>query len=106
MRLELWDLLGGFDERFDLQVAVLVNLDTYARAIELPDVKRVLLIGEGTFHQLHGGIATNTPPEQTRTTGRDGRANTRKSAAVPMPFPIRDSRPRMLEPCRARLSFI
>jgi hypothetical protein len=64
MRRELWDLLGGFDERFDLPGGGLVNLDTYARAIELPDVKRVLLIGEGTFHQLHGGIATNTPPEQ------------------------------------------
>jgi hypothetical protein len=63
MRRELWDRLGGMDERFDLPGGGLVNLDIYVRAIELPDVQRVLLLGEGTFHQLHGGVATNLAPE-------------------------------------------
>lgn len=29
------------------------------RACELPDTKLITLLGEGTFHQVHGGIATN-----------------------------------------------
>jgi len=58
---QTWDLLGGMDERFDSPGGGLVNLDTMNRAWELPDAKPVLLLGEGTFHQFHGGIATNAP---------------------------------------------
>lgn len=60
LRRELWELLGGFDERFDLPGGGLVNLDTYRRALELPNAQPVVLLGEGTFHQIHGGIATNS----------------------------------------------
>jgi hypothetical protein len=59
-----WDQLGGMDERFDAPGGGLVNLDMYSRAMELPDAQLVLLLGEGTFHQLHGGIATNVSPEE------------------------------------------
>jgi glycosyltransferase involved in cell wall biosynthesis len=54
-----WDLLGGVDERFDAAGGGFVNLDTLTRALELPDSELVILLGEATFHQLHGGIATN-----------------------------------------------
>src|ERR1700689_3396410 len=54
-----WDRLGGIDERFDAPGGGYVNLDTLARAMELPDSELVVLLGEATFHQLHGGIATN-----------------------------------------------
>jgi tetratricopeptide (TPR) repeat protein len=64
MRRELWDLLQGLDERFDFPGGGLVNLDTYARALEIPNSQQVLLLGEGTFHQVHGGVATNRHPEQ------------------------------------------
>jgi tetratricopeptide (TPR) repeat protein len=64
MRRELWTMLHGLDERFDCPGGGLVNLDTYARALELPNAQRVLLLGEGTFHQVHGGVATNKHPEQ------------------------------------------
>ncbi|MGH8474252.1 MAG: glycosyltransferase, partial [Methylococcales bacterium] len=64
MRRELWDQLEGMDEGFDAPGGGLVNLDTYSRAIELPDAQLVLLLGEGTFHQLHGGIATNASPDE------------------------------------------
>jgi hypothetical protein len=57
----LWDELGGYDERFVSPGGGLVNLDTYARACALPDSQLVLLLGEGTFHQVHGGVATNAP---------------------------------------------
>ena len=55
----LWEELGGFDERFAAPGGGLVNLDTYARACELPDTELITLLGEGSFHQVHGGIATN-----------------------------------------------
>ena len=54
-----WDVLGGVDERFDAPGGGYVNLDTLARAIELPSSELVILLGEATFHQIHGGIATN-----------------------------------------------
>ncbi len=63
LRRELWELLGGVDERFDAPGGGLLNLDTYRRAGDLPGAELVILLGEGTFHQLHGGIATNAPVE-------------------------------------------
>jgi glycosyl transferase family 2 len=60
---EMWDLLGGLDERFDLPGGGLVNLDTWCRALALPGTEQVILLGEGTFHQLHGSIATNATPQ-------------------------------------------
>ena len=39
-----------------------VNLDLWCRALELPGIRPVVLLGEGTFHQLHGGVATNAAP--------------------------------------------
>jgi hypothetical protein len=64
MRRNSWNELGGMDERFDAPGGGLLNLDTYSRAMELSEAQLVLLLGEGTFHQLHGGIATNVSPEQ------------------------------------------
>jgi glycosyltransferase involved in cell wall biosynthesis len=51
--------LGGVDERFNLPGGGLVNLDTFKRAVEAPSVTPVQIIGEGSFHQLHGGTTTN-----------------------------------------------
>jgi glycosyltransferase involved in cell wall biosynthesis len=59
MRKPLWDELGGFDDRFQTLGGGYVNLDTLARAVALPEVTVVTLLGEGTFHQVHGGVATN-----------------------------------------------
>jgi Glycosyl transferase family 2 len=64
LKRQLWDALQGMDERFDAPGGGLVNLDMFDRALALPDAQLVILLGEGTFHQLHGGIATNGPPEQ------------------------------------------
>jgi hypothetical protein len=61
LRREFWDLLDGLDERFDFPGAGLLNLDIFSRAIESPDAQLVILSGEATFHQLHGGTNTNAP---------------------------------------------
>jgi tetratricopeptide (TPR) repeat protein len=55
----MWDLLGGVDERFDAPGGGLVNLDVFRRAVETPKARLVVLLGEASFHQTHGGIATN-----------------------------------------------
>ena len=61
LRRETWTALSGVDERFDLAGGGFLNLDTLRRAIELPESELVILLGEGTFHQVHGGISTNVP---------------------------------------------
>ncbi len=53
-----FDALGGFDERFASRGGGYVNLDFYARSMELPDAELFVTPGEGTFHQFHGGITT------------------------------------------------
>ena len=66
LRRELWDLLGGFDERFDAPGGGLVNLDSFSRIFEWSDAKLVILLGEATFHQLHNGTNTNALPDRQR----------------------------------------
>lgn len=56
--------LGGFDIRFNSPGGGLVNLDVFKRLHNLPDIQPVMLLGEGTFHQFHGGVATNVPREE------------------------------------------
>jgi glycosyltransferase involved in cell wall biosynthesis len=53
-----YEKLGGFDERFRLPGGGFVNLDFYKRACASAD-ELILLLGEGSFHQFHGGVATN-----------------------------------------------
>ena len=55
------DELGGFDERFQSSGGGLANLDFFNRANEKQDVAPIMLLGEATFHQFHGGTATNVP---------------------------------------------
>ena len=61
-----WDALGGVDERFDAPGGGLLNLDTFRRAAEMPNAHLVVLLGEATFHQRHGGIATGADPQTFR----------------------------------------
>jgi glycosyltransferase involved in cell wall biosynthesis len=63
---ETWAAIGGCDERFDAPGGGFLNLDTFRRAVELPDAQVVILLGEGTFHQIHGGVATNVTVDRLR----------------------------------------
>ncbi len=55
----MWRELGGLDEAFRLAGGGRVNHDLYRRACELPGAQLVVLLGEGTFHQTHGGAWTS-----------------------------------------------
>jgi glycosyltransferase involved in cell wall biosynthesis len=60
----LWRELEGYDPAFASPGGGLVNLDTWRRACMLPDTRPTLLLGEATFHQFHGGVATNGPVQR------------------------------------------
>ena len=55
----IWSELGGLDERFELPGGGLANHDLYRRACALDHAELIVLLGEGTFHQFHGGAATS-----------------------------------------------
>jgi hypothetical protein len=59
-----WQAFGGYDTAFVSPGGGLVNLDTWARLCADPQNDLFMLLGEATFHQVHGGIATNSlaPP--------------------------------------------
>lgn len=59
-----FEKLGGYDERFRSRGGGLVNLDFFNRALADAAADPVLLLGEATFHQFHGGVATNVPRAQ------------------------------------------
>ena len=63
MSRALWSEINGFSEEFQALGGGFVNLDTLTRATALQETQPILLIGEATFHQLHGGVATNVPKE-------------------------------------------
>ncbi len=51
--------IGGYDERFDTPGGGLVNLDFFKRSVEHESSQYVMLLGEGSFHQYHGGVTTS-----------------------------------------------
>jgi glycosyltransferase involved in cell wall biosynthesis len=59
-----WEDIGGYDEAFAAPGGGLANLDTWKRICDDESFFVVMLLGEATFHQVHGGIATNSvcPP--------------------------------------------
>jgi glycosyltransferase involved in cell wall biosynthesis len=56
---DVWAELGGLDDRFALPGGGLANHDLYRRACALDGIELIVLLGEGTFHQYHGGAATS-----------------------------------------------
>lgn len=56
--------LGGANERFDFPGGGFLNLDIFKRTVEAPGVTPVQVIGEGCFHQFHGGTTTNSSGDE------------------------------------------
>mgnify|MGYP006273492649 CR=1 FL=1 len=59
VRAENYWRLGGYDECFATRGGGLVNHDLFNRAMLDEALTPVMLLGEATFHQFHGGVSTN-----------------------------------------------
>src|SRR4029078_8462238 len=55
----LLEQAGGLDEGFSMPGGGFTNLDLYERIDATPGVNIVTMLGEGSFHQVHGGVTTN-----------------------------------------------
>jgi hypothetical protein len=56
----LWEEIGGFDDRFRSPGGGVANLEFWRRAVIASHSRPWIVLGEGTFHQVHGGAATNS----------------------------------------------
>ena len=63
----LYREIGGYEERFVSPGGGLVNLDFYKRACEAEKVELFYPVGEGCFHQTHGGVTTAGEHEHAAT---------------------------------------
>jgi cephalosporin hydroxylase/glycosyltransferase involved in cell wall biosynthesis len=55
----LLEQAGAMDENFSAPGGGFANLDFFERMVCTPGVTLVTMLGEGSFHQLHGGTTTN-----------------------------------------------
>jgi hypothetical protein len=74
----MWDELGGYDPAFIEPGGGVTNADTFLRACALPGAQLIRVLGEGTFHQFHGGLSTSTPDRAIRTLQGGSRAYLRR----------------------------
>ncbi len=63
---QVFKMAGGCDPNFDLAGGGFVNLDLYKRLCEMPGTTLFMLLGEGTFHQFHGGVTTSATSKEER----------------------------------------
>jgi len=68
----LWEDLGGLSPQFVSPGGGHVNLDFYRRTFDHPRSVPVILFGEGTFHQFHGGVTTGGTDGEERQAIIDG----------------------------------
>jgi cephalosporin hydroxylase len=60
--------VGGLEERFSMPGGGYANLELYERLGSSPDITVCSILGEGSFHQVHGGTTTNqTDAEERRS---------------------------------------
>jgi cephalosporin hydroxylase len=56
----LLEQVGAMDEGFATPGGGFANLDFFERMVGTPGVTLVTMLGEGSFHQVHGGTTTNS----------------------------------------------
>jgi glycosyltransferase involved in cell wall biosynthesis len=66
MRRTSFDAVGGCEARFDIPGGGILIPDLYRQLSRLEGAKLVQLIGEASFHQLHGGTTTNVTREEQK----------------------------------------
>jgi len=62
----LLDQVGAMEHDFNLPGGGFANLDFFERMTTSPRIKLVTVLGEGSFHQIHGGTTTNAPESAER----------------------------------------
>lgn len=67
MKKAVFEAIGGYDERFKQLGGGLASFDFFRRAVEAAGDGFAMLVGEGTFHQLHYGATTQTGGVQRHT---------------------------------------
>ena len=85
--------LGGADERFDLPGGGALNLYMYYRLAYHPRTTLFLLPGEGSFHQIHGGVTTSSREDRDAFLGS---ILAQLNAILGMPFRSPDMAPILL----------
>jgi glycosyltransferase involved in cell wall biosynthesis len=63
-----FERVGGFDDRFRYRGGGLANFDFFERVLSDRAITPVVLIGEGTFHQVHYGNSTRAGGVRARET--------------------------------------
>jgi glycosyltransferase involved in cell wall biosynthesis len=66
MRKTSFEAVGGCDERFDIPGGGMLLPDLYRQLCRLEDSEIIQLLGEASFHQIHGGVSTNTTAADQR----------------------------------------
>jgi len=66
---ETFDAVGGFHPGFETPGGGFANLDFYREVCERPDTELVVLLGEGSFHQFHGGVMTGKAMDEVARQG-------------------------------------
>jgi len=81
---------GGLDPRFASPGGGFANLEYWTRVVAASGQAPWMILGEGTFHQVHGGAATNSPAEARQAMREEYRtlfgADFRPAAYDPRPF--------------------
>ena len=62
----LLDQVGAMDHSFNAPGGGFANLDFFERMTTSPRINLVTILGEGSFHQVHGGTTTNAPESAER----------------------------------------
>jgi glycosyltransferase involved in cell wall biosynthesis len=84
MSRDLFFRIGGFDERSRAAGGGFTNLEFFSRAVAAADPVFTIL-GEGTFHQEHGGAATGLPKNALQDALREWQLESAKLGHVIAP---------------------
>ncbi|MES1991098.1 MAG: glycosyltransferase family A protein [Pseudomonadota bacterium] len=69
---KVFEEIGGADERFNMPGGGALNLYLYYKIAMHHDTESYLLAGEGSFHQIHGGVTTSTKADRDDVLKRQG----------------------------------
>ncbi|MEO6629192.1 MAG: CmcI family methyltransferase, partial [Aquihabitans sp.] len=62
----LLEQVGAFDDSFSMAGGGYANLELFERLGSHPGINAASILGEGSFHQFHGGTTTNVADESVR----------------------------------------